>query len=413
MKKPSICSLLLSLSFCSNASNLTGNQASPVGWMQQGVRVWYYGGVGTTSASDAEEAYLITAVSGTTAQVTKHSGLNHWGSANPASTGSHSLLDIGPCWIHPQRLQTLASGDAWNGQTIATVLRASLTYDAFKASFPGIPYLLLPTRALFALKAQRDLVKIVYYLPDFSTGIAYFDAETGLLLLYETSSGFVTVFFLLSEINYDFATQKAFLEDGGPHTGFKSSVLEQQLMPFPDTRGGYVFVQSSVETRYGKTMQMWVSTSESGNAGASLPPFETYGFFGDVPILRHVPLASASNSPPDQWPPLGQYLWWWVPQGALQGSAIDVLDVSLTRTTSAAPYRFEAAQQPAGFHFTKLWFDGDGYLTKFAASDSNTGLDIDPERSSSYFNDATAVNGLSYYTSNMGRAAPAAADILP
>jgi hypothetical protein len=86
--------------------------------------------------------------------------------------------------------------------------------------------------------------------------------EMGLCVFWviATSNGLVTVFFLLSEINYDFANHQAFAEDNGPHTGFKSSFLEQQLMPFPDNRGGVVFIQSSVESRYGTTVQMWVST---------------------------------------------------------------------------------------------------------------------------------------------------------
>ena len=379
--------------------------AIDVGWMQKGVRAWYFGAVGSTTSSDAEEAYLFSAVNGTNVQVTKHSGMNHWGTTNAPDTSTYSFLDKGPCWIHPQVLQTLQSGDTWKGQVIATVLRESHTYNTFKAQF-SFPYLLLPMKALFDLKAQRDLVKIVYYIQGFSTGIAYFDADTGLLLLYQTSSGFVTVFFLLSEINYDFATQRAFAEDNGPHTGFKSSVLEQQMMPFPDNRGGVVFIQSSVESRYGTTVQMWVSTSESGNIGSYMPPFESYCFFGSVPVLRRINMTDAPNYPPDQWNAYGQYLWWWVPTGVLQNSTINVFGVPMTRT-STSPYTFTATQQLAGLYFSKLWFDNDGYMTAFSAKDSTTGLDIDPERSASYYNNSTTVYGLAYYKNTMGRATPA------
>jgi hypothetical protein len=414
MANAGTCRLLLVVGVAALAcSGGTGGQDPPistadVGWMQQGVRVWYFGGVGGGSASDGEEAYLLGPVDGTTARVTHHSGLNHWGTTNPVSTGTYSLRDGGPCWIHPERLKTLRSGDTWKGQTIATVLRAPYTHDALRASLPGLPYLLQPARALFDLRAERELVKIVYYLEGESTGLAYFDADTGLLLFHETSSGYVTVFFLLSELNYDFATHQAFAEDGGPHTGFKSSVLERQLMPFPDPRGGYVFVQSSVETRYGQTVQMLVSSSESGSLGSALPPFESYAFFGGVPVVRHVPLESAGGTRPDAWPAAGQYLWWWVPPDALRSATIDVLGVAMTRKTSAAPYRFEAEGGPAGFHFTKLWFDADGYLVEFAAKDSTTGLDLDPERPASFYSDTTTVDGLGYYRSTMGRAVPAA-----
>jgi len=46
------------------------------------------------------------------------------------------------------------------------------------------------------------------------------------------------MFFILSEINYDFATQNAFAEDDGPHTGFNSFVSEQSLGPAMGNGGG-------------------------------------------------------------------------------------------------------------------------------------------------------------------------------
>jgi hypothetical protein len=402
MKKVLVFCVLLSLALSLDESSAW---AIDVGWMQKGVRVWYFGAVGSTTSSDAEEAYLFGDVNGNNVQVTKHSGMNHWATSNAPDTSTYSFLGKGPCWINPQVLQNLQSGDNWKGQVISTVLRESHTYDTFKAMF-SFPYLLLPIKTLFDLKSQRDLVKIVYYIDGFSTGIAYFDADTGLLLLYETSSGYVTVFFILSEINYDFATRSAFAEDNGPHTGFKSSVLEQQMMPFPDVRQGYAFIQSSVESRYGGTVQTWVSTSDSGNISSYMPPYENYCFFGSVPVLRRIDMTQASNYPPEQWNEYGQYLWWWVPTAVLQHSTINVFGVPMTRT-STNPYTFAATQQPAGLFFTKLWFDNDGYMTKFAAKDSTTGLDIDPDRTAAaYYQNSTTVNGLSYYKNTMGTATP-------
>jgi len=401
MKKTILLILIVALAWGKLTSEVL---AVDVGWMQKGVRVWYFGAAGSSGSSDAEEAYLFNAVNGNNAEVTKHSGINHWGTANAPDTSTYSFLDKGPCWIHPQTLQNLQSGDNWKGQMISTVLRESHTYNTFKAEF-SFPYLLLPIKALFDLKSQRDLVKIVYYIDNFSTGIAYFDADTGLLLLYETSSGYITVFFILSEINYDFATKRAFAEDNGPHTGFKSSVLEQQMMPYPDVRQGYVFIQSSVESRYGGTVQMWVSTSDSGNISSYMPPYENYCFFGSVPSLRRIDMTQASNYPPEQWNEYGQYLWWWVPTAVLQHSTINVFGVPMTRT-STNPYTFTATQQPAGLFFSKLWFDNDGYMTKFATKDSTTGLDIDPDRIAAFYQNSTTVNGLSYYKNTMGRAVP-------
>jgi hypothetical protein len=388
MKKASIFCLLLALALSLNVSIVW---AVDVGWMQKGVRLWYFGAAGTTMSSDAEEAYLIASISGNNVQVTKHSGLNHWGSPNPPDTGTHPFLDKGPFWMHPQKLQTLQSGETWKGQVIATVLRETHTYESFKAQF-SFPYLLLPIKALFDLSPQRNLVKIVYYISGFSTGIAYFDADTGLLLLYETSSGYVTIFFILSEINYNFATHRAFAEDDGPHTGFKSEAIETS------TSGGahYVMVQSSVESRYGSIVQMWVSTSENSNS----PPYENYCFFGGVPVLRRINMTQASNYPPEQWNAYGQYLWWWVPPAVLQNSSINVFGVTLNRT-STNPYTFTAAQEPTGFfYYSKLIFDANGYLTAFAAKDSTTGLNIAPGQSN--FTNLTTVKGLDYYRNTMG-----------
>ena len=193
--------------------------------MQKGVRVWYFGGVGSITSSDAEEAYLFDTVEGNNVQITHHSALNHWGSPNAVETKTYSLLDKGPCWIHPQILQTLDMGDYWMGLEITLVTRSIYTYDM-------LPYHFLPAKALFDLKPQRQVVKINYMIANYSTGSAYFDAETGLLLQYSQLNGYVTVFFVLSEINYNFANQKAFAEDDGPHTGFKSFVSESKFFQF-------------------------------------------------------------------------------------------------------------------------------------------------------------------------------------
>jgi len=393
MKKLLVSCLLLSFWVSFGASNVW---AIDVGWMQNGVRVWYMGAVGTGGTSDTEEAYLFTSINGNTAQLIHNSGINHWTSPTAVSeTGS--VIGEGPFWIHPQVLQSIAVGDTWRGIRIYTKNQGTYTYDTFKntSELSSLPYLLLPIKTLFDLESPRDMVKIVYMMEDFSTGTAYFDAETGLLLFRTNSTGFVTVFFILSEINYDFASQQAFAEDNGPHTGFKSNIIKTS------SAANYVMIQSSVETRYGNTVQMWVSTSENSYS----PPYENYCFFGSVPILRRINMTVASNYPPEQWNEYGQYLWWWVPTEILQHSTINVFGVPMTRT-STNPYTFTATQQPAGLFFSKLWFDNDGYMTQFSAKDSTTGLDIDPERSASFYKNTTTVNGLSYYRNTIGRAVP-------
>jgi hypothetical protein len=396
MKKRFIVSLLLIFGWIFLGSVAW---AIDTGWMQKGVRVWYFGAASTGFSSDAEEAYLFSSINGNNAQITHHSAINHWASPNTVDFETDSILDKGPCWIHPQKLQTLASGDTWKGQEIVTVLPDTYTYDTLKNEFPSIPYLLLPIKTLFDLNPQRDLVKIVYMLEDFSTGIAYFDVETGLLLLYETSDGFVTVFFFLSEINYDFETQTAFAEDDGPHTGFKSNALETT------TASNYVFIQALVETRYGDTVQMWTASSAGGSTGGSiLPPNENYCFFGSVPVLRNKNMTSTPYYPPEQWNEYGEYLWWWVPQEALQRSIINIFGVSMERT-STAPYTFTSTETGTGLYFTKLIFNDAGYMTTFFAKDTDINLDFNLGSINS--NDKnTSVDGLAYYKNNMGIAEP-------
>lgn len=376
----------------------TNAWAVDVGWMQKSVRVWYFGGVGVTTSSDAETAYTFTEVAGDSVQVTRHWGMNNWSSIGTPSTTTYSFLDMGPCWIHPQRLQNLRTGETWMGSVITLVTHATYTYDM-------LPYRLLPAKMLFDLKPQREIVKLSYMVAGFSTGNAYFDAETGLCLYYSQLNGTVTVFFVLSEINYDFATHKAFAEDNGPHTGFKSIVSEASLGWSIGNGGGTVVIQSSVEARYGNTVEMLVSTSATGPEGSFAPPFENYCFFGDIPVLRRMEMTIAPDYPPQEWNEFGQYLWWWVPQDALQQTAINVFEVPMTRT-STTPYTFISAAEPEGLFFSKLWFDNDGYLTAFSARDSTTGLDIDPAQTALSFENLTSVKGLEYYRETMGNATP-------
>jgi hypothetical protein len=378
--------------------------AFDAGWMQKGVRVWYLGAAGSGMSSNAEEAYLIADISGNTAQIVRHSGINHW-SLPTEETMTGSVVGKGPFWIHPQVLQTIAVGDKWMGIDIASMNRATYTYDTFKSNdeFSSVPYLLLPIKALFDLKNQREIVKLVYgipYWPGYDVwGTAYFDAETGLCLFNLRLTAFNTVWFIVSEINYDFATQTAFAEDNGPHTGFRSTVLKTK------SAVGSQFLQilSSVESRYGRTVQMWTTTQAGGAGGYYFGRDENYCFFGSVPILRHKLMSTTPNYPPENWNPYGEYLWWWVPTGALEKSTIKVFDVPMTKT-STSPYTFTATEASTGLFFSRLIFDNEGYMTDFSAKDPSIGLDLDL---GSLVDKDTTVDGLAYYRNTMGRATPA------
>lgn len=364
--------------------------AVDAGWMQKGVRIWYFGGVDGAgpAPSNAGEAYLIMDIADASVRVTKHSALNHWTNPQPVQNEIHPL-EKGPCWIHPLALQSLKMGDYWMGQEITLITRANYTYETF-------PYRLLPAKALFDLKPEREFVKLSYMIPGHSVGNAYFDADTGLLLYYHALWGANKMFFLLSEINYDFAAKKAFAEDYGPHSGFKSFVDQRSFI------GGLVNIHSIVETRYGQTIEMAVISSISGPSILLPTRYENYCFFGHVPILRYMDMEEAPNYPLEQWTPIGEYLWWWIPPKDLTKNTINVLDVPMTRTSSN-PITFTSTQSPDRFHFSMLQFDNLGYMTLFGAKDTTIGLDLHPEN---LFIVNNTIDGLDYYINVMGRAVP-------
>jgi len=127
-------------------------------------------------------------VEGNNGQITRHSALNHWQSPQPVETGTYSLLDKGPCWIHPVTLKDLKAGEDehWMGLEITLVTRS--TYDT-------LPYQFLPAKALLALNPQRELVKINYMIAYNMTGTAYFDAET--VYCYSIQDSMVMYWFFL------------------------------------------------------------------------------------------------------------------------------------------------------------------------------------------------------------------------
>ncbi|MCE5265325.1 MAG: hypothetical protein LLG97_17560 [Deltaproteobacteria bacterium] len=402
MKKVLVFCLLIAL-----GTNWDGSRvwAVDVGWMHEGVRVWYFGSAGTGGTSDVEEAYLFTSISGNTAQLTHHSGISHWTSP-AAAPETGSILGEGPFWIHPQVLQSIAVGDTWRGIKIYTMNRATYTYDTFKntSELSSLPYLLLPIKALFDLKPERELVRIVYgnpLYPNFDpvSGTAYFDADTGLRLFVTQRAAYVTTFFILSEINYNFVTRKAFAEDNGPHTGFESTVLKTKSALYASHM---VQMLSSVESRYGGTVQMWTASQSGGAISAYFGRDENYCFFGSVPLLKRKLMSAAPNYPPEQWNSYGEYLWWWVPTDAFQKSTINVFGVPMTRT-STAPYTFTAAQSQTSLYFSEIVFDNDGYVASFSAKDPSIGLDLDL---GTLIDDIITVDGLAYYKNTMGKATP-------
>lgn len=404
--------------------------AADTRWMQTGVRVWY---MGAGNPADQEEAYLINGFDGDLMSVTRHSATGSWTSPSLAETNTYPRYDKGPFWIHPQVLANLQKDQTWMGQVITSIERKYWRIYTSNPEDPdNFPHHLLPAWALFKLSPQRLLAKIVCIIPYFSQSVAYFDAETGLLLYRDVVSVAASYNFILSEINYNFGTRRAFPEDNGPHTGYLSYLNETAW----GAGAGMADIQSLVLTRYGNTMVMRVMTTLNG----PLSPFlimttEQVCFFGDepVPFATHKDYISAGTLPPEQWDPYGQYLWWWLPTAALTGTAIDVLGVPLVRVTkgvdrnfpastqgdsgktpSRLPVNFPSLTEPAThvftaagtaptFYFSQLWFNEDGYLTLFSAQDPRIGLDVQADK---LFQNNNSVSGLSYYRDHMGTAVP-------
>lgn len=396
---------------------VAGVAFAQTGWMQPGVRAWYLGGVdgGGVISSNAEEAFLIDAVAGADAHIVHHSALTHWTSAFPVGVGTYPLAGQGPFWIHPAQLAVIQPGDFWRDpeQEITLVQRGLYTYADFLESALPAKVHFLPIKALFDLAPIRQLVKLTYFIDQFSLGSAYFDAETGLLLYSNQLWGIGKMFFVLAEINYDFAGDAAFVEDGGPHTGFRSIASEQSLgYPF-GVGGGSVVFQTLVESRYGQRIEMRVLSSRTPAAYPDTGMAdENYCYFGDVPVVRRIDATEAGDVVPEQWDEFGEQLWWWVP-GAVPpaqvatspdlraGSAADTIDVfgvPMTRT-SDSPLTYTATASPQRFHFSMLRFDDSGYMTEFGARDPASGLAVQP--SDFFFQNGSSIDGPDYYRDEM------------
>ena len=378
--------------------------AIDVGWMQTGVRAWYFGGVktGVPTSSDTEEAYLLGPINGASVQVTHHAAIDHWSMPQPVITQSYSLQDQGPIWIHPQVLQAIDIGDHWMGQEITYVIRSPYTWATF-------PYHTLPINALFDRQPQREIVRLTYMLPLNSIGTAYFDAETGIALYYDRVWPTAIMFGVFSEINYDFERHVVLAEDDGPHTGYHSWTSERSQGNIV-SGGGMVDIHSQVESRYGPTVEMWVITNLTGPSNFKPQAYENYAFFGAIPQVTRIAHDQAGSVRPEQWTPYGEQLWWWVPPevtgvvtagapaAAMEASSIDVLDVPMNKTADF-PLTYTATESPARFHFTSLTFGDDGYLKVFSAKDPTLGLDVKP--SDFNFQNQTVMYGPSYFRRSM------------
>ncbi len=110
MAKPS-----LKLSFCLLlVLGLSLGAAAQVdfGWMQPGVRAWYFGGSSGFTGMNAVEAYLINTIAGGNVNYLRHSASEFWTSPKPVQNLG-APIEEGSFWIHPTVLQTIKAFDYW------------------------------------------------------------------------------------------------------------------------------------------------------------------------------------------------------------------------------------------------------------------------------------------------------------
>jgi hypothetical protein len=362
-------------------------------WMRPGIRAWYFGGVGS---SNATEAYLINQVTQGEADVIHHTGTGNWSFALPGIHSNHDLNSQGPFWIHPAVLSTLQHGPStfWQGREVTLVIRTLCTRE----TLPCVS--LLPVHSLFDASPERVIVTVNYMIPNFSVGTAYFDAETGLLLQWNEPG----IFFYLAEINYDFLTRTAFPEPDRPHPGFRSMI---SLTSFD---GGMIVIHSTVESAVDKTIATRVKIDETGAGyfGESRSMDLNACFFGEVPILRMIDAADAENRHPLPWDPAGEYLWWWLPPAAHGHPAVTILAGEMDRTIrDPQSVEFTARTSPDGLYLPWARFDKSGYATDLWMADPSIGMSVGPHNA---FNPTLTVYGLDYYREEMGAPIPVPSD---
>jgi len=126
----------------------------------------------------------------------------------------------------PTDAPTLKSGNYWQGQEIVTVLPGLLYVRHIFIN--GVPLLLtlLPIKTLFEMSPQGIWLRIVYMMEDFSHQEPHISMPRLAFSVRTNSTGFVTVFFILSEINYDFAGKKPSLRIMVPTPGSRSNIIK-------------------------------------------------------------------------------------------------------------------------------------------------------------------------------------------
>lgn len=382
---------------------LTANDqvlALDMNWMQTGVRLWYVGGTGPGGpglTSNAEEANLIDSVSGGAVTVVHQQALANWTSPLPATNFVNPApLKEGIFWINPIRLEALRTTQdsiVWLGRLRVVRARQTMTLAT-------VPFLkLLPVMALFQIKPTRDIVTLHDANTDESSGEYYFDVATGLLLSKTERLGADQVTMLsLAEINYDFATARAYPEDNGPHSAY-AGWFAGGRQEFLNNQGFQL--NPMVLSRYNNLILMSMS-GQLANVSSAL------NYFFDDYLYYDLTKNEAGERPVDQeaWNVNGDHLFWWLPVEHLALPSISVWNMTLyNRGTTLGNTTFSAGGTPSAAGFPSLQFNAQGYLVNMVASAPAMGLYVDTSLSPSR---RMEVQGLDYYTGAMKPGIPQA-----
>lgn len=388
------------MSNCMPAS-ATSNETN---WLQAGVRLWYCGGIDSSSggaSSNILEAYTVKSVNTGSATITYTTGMNNW----TVNTNSTNIIcpnpsEEGSFWISPKRLNALKKGGdiSWLGHQYIVYARTNYTYNSSALPYGNLPFMpMLPILGLFDTSGNtRDIITLTDNQGNYA-GRFYFDVKTGILLSKTTASVGSGAMLTLSEINYNFATGRSAPEDNGPHTGIANHTIMAQLYNLSSS--GYELFSQCV-SRYDNVF-CFANNGTLVNNGTTVP-IPSSNVFYDMKTNKTVQQQSGSTKLVD----VGNYFYWWVPTSALQKSSLNIWGTNLSKRSNSLT--FSSASDPTDFGWSSVTFDSDGYLQDSILVCKSVGIKIDSTfaKKSLPTNCKNQFLGLNFYKNNMGQAKP-------
>lgn len=410
------------LAFCCMVFTLLFFVSPPVfalDWLVPGVRVWYAGLLGSYGQeeggmSGVVETYRIEGMQREGLLVTQHACVNGWGESvlPPMQLTAVAPKREGIVWIDPAVLRNLKPSDPleWLGDTLFVYGRHTVS------SFDALPFgpVTLPLEALLlAYNHRLDIIALSHEIQTGSTFTGtryYFHVDTGLLLSKTSalqSQGGAYVQVTLSEINYDFALQRAFPEDrDGPHTGYTGLIHVVSGL----FSGQGIFIWDCI-SRYGDYMTFrLVSSALTSPSGQVFQIPLTYFFVDSITpkVIAYMdgPSYGSYTAGIQTRTPilLGEYFPFWIPPAALNQNTIQVWGLSLQRVSTQGGFTyFRATREPQEFGFFELLLDPKGYLKGFSLMARSLGLSLHTGQT---WQESFVVSGPDYFNQIMKPARP-------